>query len=184
MKCHQSHSKKDLSDINLIFAINVDDIKTKTKKILGEEIMVSLRAIETIVPNFDYYEIKTLDELIAYLIAPKQRNNISLKEREIGILKAKSLIHFVKGCSGSFGNSDYTDISQVCSDAEVIKKYADVPTCRMALKMLNESNILKYTIEPELSYRVKKALEKKQKVKRGSQATMTMNRGKYLLTFD
>ena len=186
MKCHNSHSKKDLSDIIMIFdlPINKDTIKIKTKKDLGEDIMITLKTMDTITPNYDYYEINKLEDLIDFLTGAKKRNNISLKEREIGILKAKSLIHFVKGCGGTFGNSDYTDISQVISDAEFIKKYADVPTCRMSIRLLNESNILNFKIEPELSYRVKKSLEKKQKIKANQQATYSYKIGEFEIRFD
>jgi|TARA_R110000737_G_scaffold189256_1_gene211272 hypothetical protein len=183
MIVHTSHSKKDLCDIILIFNLPLEDYKQNVKKAIGEELMITLMTMETICPNYDFFEISTLDELIEYLSSPKKRGNISLKEREISILKAKSLIHFVKGCGGTFGKSDYDDISQVSSDAEYIKKYADVPTCRMALRLLNESTILKYKIVPELSYKVQKQLEKKQKIKAGQQATFSVRRGIFNLDF-
>jgi|TARA_R110000803_G_scaffold157221_5_gene221654 hypothetical protein len=184
MIVHTSHSKKDLCDIILIFNLPLEDYKKNVKKVIGEEVMITLMTMDTITPNYDFFEISTLPELIDYLSSPKKRGNISLKEREISILKAKSLIHFVKGCGGTFGNADYDDISQVSSDAEYIKKYADVPTCRMAIRLLNESTILKYKIVPELSYKVQKQLEKKQKIKAGSEATFSSKRGEFLLTFD
>ena len=89
----------------------------------------------------------------------------------------------MKGCGGTFGSSDYDDISQVISDAEYTKTYADVPTCRMAIRLLNESNCIGYKIEPELSYQVKKQLEKKQKIKKGQQATYSVKQGHFVVSF-
>jgi len=180
----QSHSKKDLCDIILIFKLPIHNLKNKIKKVVAEEVMITLKSMDSITPNFDYYKFEDLDGLIKHLEEPKREGNISLKEREIAILKAKSLIHFSKGCGGTFPSSDYNDKSEVVSDAEHIKKYADIPTCRMAIKLLNENNNLGYEINPELSYRVKKQLEKKQKVKSNSQARFSMTKGNFLITFD
>lgn len=179
-----SHSKKDLCDIILIFKLPIHNLKNKVKKVVAEEVMITLKTMDDITPNYDYYNINNLPELIEYLEKPKKEGNISLKEREIAILKAKSLIHFSKGCAGTFPASDYNDKSEVVSDAEHIKRYADIPTCRMAIKLLNDNHNLGYKITPELSYRVKKQLEKKQKVKAGQHAQFTMNRGHYVLSFD
>ena len=179
-----SHSKKDLCDIILIFKLPIHNLKNKVKKVVSDEVMITLKAMDSITPNFDYYKFEDLDGLIKHLEQPKKEGNISLKEREIAILKAKSLIHFSKGCGGTFPSSDYNDKSEVVSDAEHIKKYADIPTCRMAIKLLNENNNLGYMIAPELSYRVKKQLEKKQKVKAGQHAQFTMKRGHFCITFD
>jgi len=179
-----SHSKKDLCDIILVFKLPIHNLKNKVKKVVAEEVMITLKSMDDITPNYDYYEISNVSELIDYLQQPKKDNNISLKEREIAILKAKSLIHFSRGCGGTFPSSDYNDKSEVVSDAEHIKRYADIPTCRMAIKLLNENNNLGYNIKPELSYRVKKQLEKKQKIKANSQARFSMRRGDFLITFD
>ncbi len=179
-----THSKKDLCDMILIYKLPIHNLKNKVKKALAEEVMITLKALDDITPNYDYYEINNVNELIEYLQQPKRENNISLKEREIAILKAKSLIHFSKGCGGTYPASDYNDKSEVVSDAEHIKKYADIPTCRMAIKLLNENNNLGYEIVPQLSYKVKKQIEKKQKIKANSQARFTMKRGHFHITFD
>jgi len=182
--CHSTHSKKDLCDIILIFNLPIQDFKQMVKKDLGHHILITLKSMDSIAPNFDYYEIKDIDELILHLTTKKCQGNISLKEREISISKSKSLIHFAKGCGGTFGNSDYTDKSQVISDAEYISKYADVPTCRMAIKLLNENNLLGYQIEGTISYKVKKQLEKKQKIKQGQQAQFSARAGHFVVVFD
>jgi hypothetical protein len=180
----QTHSKKDLCDIILIFKLPIHNLKNKVKKQVAEEVLITLKSIDSITPNYDYYQVNNVPELINYLQSPKKENNISLKEREIAILKAKSLIHYSKGCGGTFPASDYNDLSEVVSDAEYIKKYADIPTCRMAIKTLNENNNLGYSITPELSYRVKKQLEKKQNMKANSQARFSMRRGSFTINFD
>ena len=180
----QSHSKKDLCDIILIFKLPIHNLKNKVKKQVAEEVLITLKSIDSITPNYDYYQVNNVPELINYLQSPKKENNISLKEREIAILKAKSLIHYSKGCGGTFPASDYNDLSEVVSDAEYIKKYADIPTCRMAIKILNDNNNLGYSITPELSYRVKKQLEKKQNMKANSQSRFSMRRGSFTITFD
>lgn len=179
-----SHSKKDLCDIILIFKLPIHNLKNKVKKALAEEVMITLKAIDEITPNYDYYEVNNVDELIEYLTLPKRDNNISLKEREVSILKAKALIHYSKGCGGTFPASEYNDLSEVVSDAEHIKRYADIPTCRMAIKLLNENNNLGYIINPQLSYRVKRQLDKKQKIKANQHARFSMKRGSYVITFD
>ena len=179
-----SHSKKDLCDIIVIFKLPIHNLKNKVKQVVAEEVMITLNTMDKIAPNYDYYKFDDLPGLITHLEEPKVEGNISLKEREIAILKAKSLIHFSKGCAGTFPSSDYNDKSEVVSDAEHIKKYADIPTCRMAIKLLNDNNNLGYMITPELSYRVKKQLEKKQKVKAGQHARFSMKRGNFCITFD
>jgi hypothetical protein len=136
MMVDASHSKKDLCDIILVFKLPITNVKNKVKKVLAEEVMITLKSLESITPNYDYYQISNVNELVEYLQQPKKDNNISLKEREIAILKAKSLIHFSKGCGGTFPNSDYNDKSEVIADAEHIKRYADIPTARMAIKLL------------------------------------------------
>ena len=59
--CEPSHSKKDLCDIILIFKLPIHNLKNKVKKAVAEEVMITLKTMNDIIPNYDYYEISNIN---------------------------------------------------------------------------------------------------------------------------
>ena len=155
-----------------------------TKAEVSEQIGVTLKVIENITPNLDYYDIKDIPELSQYLENNKQDRVISLKEREIAILKAKDILHYCLACGYTLGNSRYNDISEIVSDGQYLQDYGDIPTIRRALNSLNEDLNIKFDFTPKLSYKMEKQLEKKKKIKEGALASISFKTGTFLLTFD
>ena len=99
------------------------------------------------------------------------------------MLTAKRIISY---CKNSFYLTpyNYETFEDLLKEAEYIAKFGDIPSCRRAINMLNNDPKLDHKIEIVLSKRVKKELEKKEKLKLDSIPRAVIKTGKFVVHFD
>ena len=64
-----------------------------------------------------------------------------------------------------------------------ISQHCDISTCRRAIKLLNEDRSLPHKIEPIISNRIRKQIERKEAVKRKTSGKYLKRTGKFQITF-
>ena len=79
---HQSHSRKELSEITEIFNLNVTNYNKLNKKDLAKSLLYQLSTISEIKEDNDYYFVKNKQELLDYLINPDCSKNLTVKEKD------------------------------------------------------------------------------------------------------
>lgn len=105
---------------------------------------------------------------------------LTVKEKNEIILTSKKLISFCKsGCN--FNRSLFNDYDEVISECNRIAEYGDISSVRRACKLINEN--LHEDIEPKLSDEKKKELEVKENIKKFSNPTLQIKRGKIIVEF-
>ncbi len=183
MTIHKTHTRKDLIEVIDVFEWhdvieNANDLNKDTLKGL---IDLHLRTIDKIKPDKFYYDIDCLDDLREYLRNPSPKQVLSVKEKELIIDKSKKIINYCKVCGYCLNATTYDKMEDVLSDAQMVRKYCDIPTCRRAIKLLNNDTKLPHEIQPIITYRMQQRLNKK--MKDGALAGMTSRKGQFSLSF-
>lgn len=182
MIIHPSHSKKDLIELCDVFNIEILDIYDLSKMSLVSTISQILEKIDYIEPENDYYFIDNIEDLKRYLTDANQAKNLSITEKERLITISRDIISY---CKHSYTLHPYFKSKEhLVAQAKVIQPHCDISTCRRALNMLSEDRTLKEKIIPILSKRVKKQLEKKDRLKKGGSGGLKVRRGEFVVSFD
>lgn len=179
---HHSHSKRDLIELCEVFNIELLDIYDLNKEELVKELELQLEHIDYIEPETDYYHIETIDELIEYLETPNQTKNLTIPERERMITIARDILLYCK--NGFQYRPKFKDLDDVITKAELIAPHGDITTIRRALLELKMDTKIKNKIEPVISNKVKKQLEKKKRVKALKEGQFFSTRGSFKVIFD
>jgi hypothetical protein len=179
---HPTHSKKDLIEICEVFNIELLDIYDLKKDELVNEIEQALEYIDYIEPEDIYYYISDIQELKDYLISPNQGKSLSISGRERMIMIARDIIYY---CRNGFNiNPKFKNIEELIDSAKTIAIHGDISTCRRALGYLKDDTKIRPSIEPVLSNRMKKQLERKEELRKRNVGKLTSAKGKFLLSFD
>jgi len=182
MIIHPSHSKKDLIELCDVFNIEILDIYDLTKTSLVSTLSQILEKIDYIEPENDYYFIDNIEDLKRYLIEANQSKNLSITEKERLITISRDIISY---CKNNYNLYPYfKSIQHLTSQAKIIQPHCDISTCRRALNMLKEDRSCEEQIKPVLSNRVKKQLEKKERLKKDSAGGLKVRKGLFTITFD
>ena len=180
---HITHSKKDLCEIIEIFDLKVADYKKLNKKQLSKSILYQLSIIEEIIEDNDFYFIKNKKELIDYLVNPDSSKQLTIKEKSSVMELAKYIIMYVK--NGYYlSHSPFDDYDDMIEKAKYIANYSDIPSVRRAIELLNTDSKLKEKIEPIISSRMKKKIERNKRNKQKCQGGLIIKKGPILVTFD
>lgn len=183
MKIHTSHSRKELLQVIQQFNINIlnkDDLSKKEIQVL---LINELIKLDEIVEEDEYFFVKSKQELIEYLSKPNQSKTLTIKEKDSVMLTAKKIIGYCKN-SYFLTPYNYETFDELLEEAHYIAKFGDIPSCRRAIKMLNNDPKLDYKIDIIISKRVKKDLEKREAVKNATVAKYSLKYGKFIVTFD
>jgi len=182
MIIHPSHSKKDLIEVCDVFNIEILDVHDLSKMSLVTTLSQILEKIDYIEPENDYYFIDSIEDLKRYLSEPNQAKNLSITEKERLITISRDIISY---CKNSYTLHPYfKSMEHLVTQAKVIQPHCDISTCRRALNMLNEDRSCKEKILPVLSNRVKKQLEKKERLKKDSVGGLKVRSGGFTVSFD
>ncbi len=180
---HTTHSKKDLCEIIEIFDLKVAEYKKLNKKQLSKSILYQLSIIEEIIEDNDFYFIKNKKELIDYLVNPDSSKQLTIKEKASVMELAKYIIMYVK--NGYYlSHSPFDDYDDMIDKAKYIANYSDIPSVRRAIELLNTDAKLKEKIEPIMSSRMKKKIERNKRNKQKCQGGLIIKKGPILVTFD
>ena len=183
MKIHTSHSRKELIQIIQQFNIDIPNCIDLPKKEIQVLLANKLLEIQEIDEEDEYFFVKDKYELIEYLSKPNQSKILTIKEKDNVMLTAKKIISYCKN-SYYLTPYNYETFEDLLKEAEYIAKFGDIPSCRRAINMLNNDPKLDYTIEIVLSKRVKKELQKKEKLKLNSIPKAVIKTGNFVVYFD
>jgi len=183
MKIHTSHSRKELIQIIQQFKIDIPNCNDLPKKEIQILLSNKLLEIDEINEEEEYFFVKDKNELVEYLSKPNQSKILTIKEKDNVMLTAKRIISYCKN-SYFLTPYNYETFEDLLKEAEYISKFGDIPSCRRAINMLNNDPKLDYKIPIVISKRVKKELEKKEKLKLNSIPKATIKTGKFIVYFD
>ena len=183
MKIHTSHSRKELIQIIQQFNIDIPNCIDLPKKEIQVLLANKLLEIQEIDEEDEYFFVKDKNELVEYLSKPNQSKILTIKEKDNVMLTAKKIISYCKN-TYFLTPYNYETFEDLLKEAEYIAKFGDIPSCRRAINMLNNDPKLDYNIEIVLSKRVKKDLQKKERLKLNSIPKAVIKRGNFVVYFD
>lgn len=180
---HTSHSRKELIQIIQQFNIDIPNCNDLPKKEI--QILLSNKLLEMgeIKEEEEYFFVKDKNELVEYLSKPNQSKILTIKEKDNVMLTAKRIISYCKN-SYFLTPYNYETFEDLLKEANYISKFGDIPSCRRAINMLNNDPKLDHKIQVVISKRVKKELEKKEKLKLNSIPKASIKTGKFTVYFD
>tara|TARA_R110000803_G_scaffold188784_1_gene251247 strand:- start:473 stop:1033 length:561 start_codon:yes stop_codon:yes gene_type:complete len=185
VRIHTSHSKKELVQIIDQFKIDIPNKNDLVKKEI--QILLANKLMELNEKDFieeeEYFFVSSKQELLEYLGKPNQSKILTIKEKDAVMITAKKIISYCKN-SYFLTPYNYESFEDLLEEAEYISKFGDIPSCRRAITMLNNDPKLDHKIEIILSKRVKKELEKKNKVKMDGMPRAIIKHGNFTLYFD
>ena len=178
---HMSHSRKELLDIIRVFNLPIPNKNDKNKKSLQDSIVETVRFLDNVQPEDEYFFVNSKEELIDYLQKQNPAKTLTIKEKTDVMLIAKKLIGYSR--NGYYLlPSGYMDTIDVFKDASYIAKFPEIPSVRKAVELINLDPKLRDKIEMTIPRRVKKQLEKRKKVKQKS-IPLYIKRGEFILEF-
>ena len=178
---HPSHSRKDLIEICEVFNIEIEDIYDQPKISLVTLLESELEGMDYIEPEYEFYFIENLQELKRYLLEPNQSKNITIATKEIVMKDARKLISYCK--SGYDIYPHFKSKEEVYETGKIVAEHCDISTCRRAIKLLNEDRSMPDKIEPIISNRMRKQLERKEQIKKTTRGQFRSRTGKFLVEF-
>ena len=179
---HMSHSRKELLDIIRVFKLPITSKNDKNKKELQDAIVETVRFLDNVEPEDEYFFIGCKEELTEYLKKQNPAKTLTIKEKTEVMLVAKKIIaysrhgYFLLPCG-------YMDAIDVYKDATYIAKFPEIPSVRKAVELINKDPKMRDKIEMVIPRRVKKQLEKRKAVKQ-SNIPLYVKKGEFILSFD
>ncbi len=178
---HPSHSRKDLIEVCEVFNIEIEDLYDLQKISLISFLEAELESIDYIEPEYEFYFVNNIDELKRYLSDPNQTKNITIATKEKVIKDSRRIISYCQ--SGFEIYPHFTSKEEVFASALVVAEHCDISTCRRAIKLLNEDRSMERTIDPIISNRVKKQIERKDNVKKKTKGQFRARTGSFKIDF-
>ena len=179
---HMSHSRKELLDIIRVFKLPITSKNDKNKKELQDAIVETVRFLDNVEPEDEYFFIGCKEELIEYLKKQNPAKTLTIKEKTEVMLLAKKIIaysrngYFLLPCG-------YMDAIDVYKDATYIAKFPEIPSVRKAIELVNKDPKMRDKVEMVIPRRVKKQLEKRKAVKQ-TNIPLYRKTGEFIITFD
>ena len=183
MFIHKTHSKKDLCNIIKTFNIKIEEPEKLRKKDLIKEVISEFRFIDEIEPELEYYMFYNLVDLKSYLYNCNPKKILSIKEKNNVILTCKRIQQYIFN-SYSIDHSSFNDVNEIHKVAKYIEPYGDIPSVRRACKGLNDCPNKIFKLNPNISKQTARELEKKAEYKKKYEVKITVEFGKFLITFD
>ena len=180
---HKSHSRRDLIEIIKLFKLPIEDAEDYNKKDLIEKLVLAVNTIDNIIPDEYYFGIESVQELKEYLIKPNQKKVLSIKDKNDLMITAKLIISFCKG--GYCVNISYfNSVDEIYSEARRISQFGDIPSIRRMCFMLNKNPNSNEMIYPIISKKVQRELEVKKLTSRKIHYSLSIIKGKHIVSFD
>jgi hypothetical protein len=179
---HPSHSRKDLIEVCEVFNIEIEDMYDLPKISLISVLSSELERIDEIEPEYEYYFVENIEGLKRYLSEPNQTKNITIATKEKVIKDSRKIIAYCQSGFDIFPHFESKE--EVFESAKLVSQHCDISTCRRAIKLLNEDRSMPSRIEPVISNRVRKQLERKELVKKTTKGQFRTHKGNFKLIFD
>jgi len=169
MIIHHSHSKKDLIKfiknnkikINKYETLNKQSIVAKLEEFLDDNVHINGK----------------------YLEKPNQLKSLSVKDKKDLMMKTKKIMSYVKnGCN--LDRTFYHNENELNCDAYEISRFCDIPSCRRATNMINETLHKDKRYKLKISDDILKELNDKKKLKSLSIPVLKVNSGSFSVLFE
>jgi hypothetical protein len=181
---HNSHPRKELIEIVELFQIfQVKDYKDLKKADLSKELWYVLTKSEYIRADQEHYFVDNIHELREYLMKPHNKQIPNDVVREDVISRAKNLLFYAK-TGYDFTGSNYDNIEEVMADMLFVKNYGDLPAVRRAIRLVNEDLKVPHKVEPTLTRRCEKKLQREKKIKSDTTLRFRLSYDPVVLIFD
>lgn len=179
---HMTHSRKELLDIIRVFKLPITNKNDKNKKLLQDAIIETVKFLDNVIPEDEYFFISSKEELIDYLKKQNPAKTLTIKEKTEVMMLAKKLIAYAR--NGYFLLPlGYMDSIDVYKDATYIAKFPEIPSVRKAIELINLDPKMRDKVEMIIPRRVKKQLEKRKAVKQ-QHIPLYRKTGSFVLSFD
>ena len=179
---HPSHSRKDLIEVCEVFNIELEDLYDLPKISLVSLLEAELERIDEIEPEYEYYFVDDIEGLKRYLLEPNQTKNITIATKEKVIKDSRRIVAYCQSGYEIFPHFQSKDEVYEC--AKIVAQHCDISTCRRAIKLINEDRSMPSKIEPVISNRVKKQLERREIVKKRTRGQFRTRAGNFRVTFE
>ena len=179
---HPSHSRKDLIEVCEVFNIELEDLYDLPKISLVSLLEAELERIDEIEPEYEYYFVDDMEGLKRYLLEPNQTKNITIATKEKVIKDSRRLVAYCQSGYEIFPH--FQSKEEVYECAKIVAQHCDISTCRRAIKLINEDRSMPSKIEPVISNRVKKQLERREIVKKRTRGQFRTRAGNFRVTFE
>jgi hypothetical protein len=179
---HPSHSRKDLIEVCEVFNIELEDLYDLPKISLVSLLEAELERIDEIEPEYEYYFVDDMEGLKRYLLEPNQTKNITIATKEKVIKDSRRIVAYCQSGYEIFPHFQSKDEVYEC--AKIVAQHCDISTCRRAIKLINEDRSMPSKIEPVISNRVKKQLERREIVKKRTRGQFRTRAGNFRVTFE
>jgi uncharacterized protein YlbG (UPF0298 family) len=179
---HCSHSRKDLLELCDVFDIRINDKFNCSKKLLADRMYESISCSSECEPDDKNYHITCKKDLLIYLECPHQTKSLSISDKQEVIKYCRQIIFY---CDNNFELSPhFDDILHLRTTAMYISNFGDISTVRRALDKLKYDKKINPSIEPCISAKVKKDIQKQKRLKCEELNCLRVRHGKILLEFD
>jgi hypothetical protein len=179
---HPSHSRKDLIEVCEVFNIELEDLYDLPKISLVSLLEAELERIDEIEPEYEYYFVDDIEGLKRYLLEPNQTKNITIATKEKVIKDSRRIVAYCQSGYEIFPH--FQSKEEVYECAKIVAQHCDISTCRRAIKLINEDRSMPSKIEPVISNRVKKQLERREIVKKRTRGQFRTRTGSFRVTFE
>lgn len=179
---HPSHSRKDLIEVCEVFNIELEDLYDLPKISLVSLLEAELEKIDYIEPEYEYYFVDDMEGLKRYLSEPNQTKNITIATKEKVIKDSRRIVAYCQSGYEIFPH--FQSKEEVYECAKIVAQHCDISTCRRAIKLINEDRSIPHKIEPVISNRVRKQLERRELVKKRTRGQFRSRTGNFRVTFE
>ena len=182
MFINKTHSKKELMKIIETYDIDIKNANKYKKIELSFLLSKALEQLENINPHENYH-FQNIVELKQHLSNINPSKLLSVKEKNNVILICKKIKHF---CRNNYliNNTDYISIKALYRDANYIKDYGSIPSCRKCIKELNKYPDRPYKIDVVIPLQTQRELDLKDNLKQETNGYFKVKRGKVLIVFE
>ena len=182
MSIDKSFTKKDLCEIISLYEMDIEDYLDLNKATIQNEIISYLK-YNKISFIKDFPDINSSEDLKKYLSKVKPNNELNYKKKQEVIKTAKLLIQYCK--SGySLALTNYKSVDEIYDNGIMVGSYCDIPTCRRAIKLLNDDPKIRNKIAMKMSSKVRMELESKDKIKTDLTPKLRVLKGRFDVVFD
>ena len=179
---HPSHSRKDLIEICEVFNIEIEDLYDQPKISLQSLLEQEIETMPEIEPEYEYYFVENIEDLKRYLFEPNQSKNVTVATKEKVMKDSRRITSYCKSAYNIFPH--FKSKEEVYECAKIVAEHCDISTCRRAIKLLNEDRSMPDKIEPVISNRMRKQLERKELVKKKTRGQFRSRTGSFKVSFD
>jgi hypothetical protein len=180
---HPSHSRSELIEIVEVFELDVEDYTSVSKQVLSKRLWEYLKVIDFVEKDDEVFFIDNVNDLKEYLIKSSPRQIISEKDKLKILDKCRNIVFYAKHTGYFLSGSNYKTIEAVQEDAKFLSNFGDKSSVRRALRYYNADMSNPVKIQPVITRKTQKRLDRIDKIKKETTPAFRLGKGKFLVEF-